>query len=169
MKAIIKELFIMALLLMVVVFMVGIVFYEYMPNNKTVPEPIAYRTDSSTTAILQEISSTTTDSGTNNTTTTAVDEPIISYSIGSEELSTAASKHSFTSGKTDPFAEYVEPVATTTDGNTTDSNTTTNTTGTNTTSSTSTSQGSTSSSNGGSKTNSDSNSTGTFFEKPNSK
>lgn len=155
MKSLSKELFIMALLLMVVVFMIGIIFYQYMPNNKTVPEPVSYRADSSTTSILQEIASTSTDN--ENSSTSADTQSIIkSYSIGSKELSTAASKQSFTSGKTDPFAEYIEPTPTT-DGNTTNTNTTngSNTTKTNT----STTQGSTS----------HSNSTGTFFEKPNSK
>ena len=36
MQAISKEIFIMALLLMIVVFMLGMVFYKYMPNNKTI-------------------------------------------------------------------------------------------------------------------------------------
>lgn len=157
MKALSKELFIMALLLMVVVFMVGLIFYQYMPNNKTVPEPVSYRADSSTTSILQEIASTSTDDGSNSTGSEA-QSIIKSYSIGSQELSTAASKQSFTSGKTDPFAEYVEPTA----------SNTTNTTGTNTTTITNTTQGTTSNSNG-SQTNTKSNSTGTFFEKPNSK
>lgn len=154
MKALSKELFIMALLLMIVVFMVGIIFYQYMPNNKTVPEPVSYRADSSTTSILQEIASTSTSD--DNSSGSESQSIIKSYSIGSQELSTAASKHSFTSGKTDPFAEYVEPVATNT----------TNTTGTNTTA-TNTAQGTTNN-NGGQKT-TNSNSTGTFFEKPNSK
>lgn len=155
MKSLSKELFIMALLLMVVVFMIGIIFYQYMPNNKTVPEPVSYRADSSTTSILQEIASTSTDNE-NSSTSSDTQSIIKSYSIGSKELSTAASKQSFTSGKTDPFAEYIEPTPMT-DGNTTNTNTTngSNTTKTNT----STTQGSTS----------HSNSTGTFFEKPNSK
>lgn len=149
MKTVSKELFIMALLLMIVVFMIGMVFYEYMPNNKTVPEPITYTADSSTTAVLQEISSstTTTDYG-----STSEPESIIkSYSIGTKDIATAAAKQIIDSGKTDPFAPYTEPVS---DGNTVGN--TTNTTG-----------------NGGNtkptNTNKDSNSTGTFFEKPNSK
>ena len=155
MKSLSKELFIMALLLMVVVFMIGIIFYQYMPNNKTVPEPVSYRADSSTTSILQEIASTSTDNE-NSSTSSDTQSIIKSYSIGSKELSTAASKQSFTSGKTDPFAEYIEPTHTT-DGYKTNTNTrnVSNTTKTNT----STTQGSTS----------HSNSTGTFFEKPNSK
>ena len=65
-----------------------------------------------------------------------------------KELATAASKQSYTSGKTDPFAEYTG-TTTTTNGNTTDTNTTTTTS----------TQGNSS----------NSSSTGTFFESSNSK
>jgi hypothetical protein len=151
MKSLSKELFIMALLLMIVVFMVGIIFYEYMPNNKTVPEPISYSTEASTTAVLQEIAATST-SSTGSSSSTETQSVIKSYSIGAKELTTAESKQSYTSGKTDPFAEYVETTTnTTTDGNTTSTNDGT----TNSTNSTT-----------GKTTNS---STGTFFEKSNSK
>lgn len=145
MKSLSKELFIMALLIMIVVFMVGIIFYEYMPNNKTVPEPITYSTSSTTTAVLQEIASSASDTSSSDSMETQ--SIIKSYSIGTKELSTAASKQSYTSGKTDPFAEYTG-TSNTTNGNTTGTNTTTNTT-----------QGNTS----------NSGSTGTFFEKSNSK
>lgn len=147
MKSLSKELFIMALLIMIVVFMVGIIFYEYMPNNKTVPEPITYSTASTTTAVLQEIAATASD--TSSSSDSIETQSIIkSYSIGTKELSTAASKQSYTSGKTDPFAEYTGTTSTT-NGNTTDTNTTTTTT----------TQGNSS----------NSSSTGTFFESSNSK
>lgn len=147
MKSLSKELFIMALLIMIVVFMVGIIFYEYMPNNKTVPEPITYSTASTTTAVLQEIAATASD--TSSSSDSIETQSIIkSYSIGTKELSTAASKQSYTSGKTDPFAEYTGTTSNT-NGNTTDTNTTTTTT----------TQGNSS----------NSSSTGTFFESSNSK
>ena len=147
MKSLSKELFIMALLIMIVVFMVGIIFYEYMPNNKTVPEPITYSTASTTTAVLQEIAATASDSS-SSSDSIETRSIIKSYSIGTKELSTAASKQSYTSGKTDPFAEYTGTTSTT-NGNTTDTNTTTTTT----------TQGNSS----------NSSSTGTFFESSNSK
>lgn len=115
MKTLSKELFLMALLLMIVVFMVGMVFYEYMPNNKTVPEPITYTADSSTTAVLQEIATVTSQTTTGGS---EVESVIKSYSIGTKELTTAASKQVYTSGKTDPFAVYKETVTNTVDGNT---------------------------------------------------
>ena len=148
MKSISKEMFIMALLLMIVVFMLGMVFYKYMPNNKTVPEPISYSADSSTTAVLQEISAST--GYGDNSNEDSVDDVIKSYSIGTQELVTAASKQTYVSGKTDPFAEYKDAPSADATGNTT-----ANTSATNTTSAPSTTT--------------DTNSTGTFFEKKDSK
>lgn len=142
MKSISKELFIMALLLMIVVFMIGMVFYKYMPNNKTVPEPATYTTDSSTAAVLQEISSSQAYSSDDEDS--EVEDVIKSYSIGQKELSTAASKQTYVSGKTDPFAEYKEP----------DPNSVNNTGNTNVVNP---------------NTNTASSSTGTFFEKKGSK
>ena len=152
MRSISKELFIMALLLMIVVFMLGIVFYKYMPNNKTVPETVTYTADSTTTAVLQEISSSSGYTDSNNEEE-KVEDVIKSYSIGTQELATAASKQTYVSGKTDPFAEYKEEAA-----NTTASNTVGNTTGNNNTATTP-----------APATNTNANSTGTFFEKKGSK
>lgn len=150
MKTISKELFIMTLLVMIVIFMIGMIFYKYMPNNRTVPEPITYTADSSTTALLQEISAS---SGYNYYNDQSEVEDIIkSYSVGAKELSTAASKRTYVSGKTDPFAEYKEA-----DTNSVNSNTVGDTSATN-----SNSQADTS-------INNNSSSTGSFFENKNSK
>ena len=122
MNSISKEIFIMALLLMIVVFMIGMVFYKYMPNNKTVPEPIVYSAEASTTAVLQEIKASSYGSSLDGEE--EVQDIIKSYSIGTTELTTAASKQTYVSGKTDPFAEYSDGSSNTvgTDGNTTVSN-----------------------------------------------
>lgn len=146
MKSLSKELFIMALLLMIVVFMIGMIFYQYMPNNKTVPEPVTYTADSTTTAVLQEIAVLSSESEEGSSEPESI---IKSYSIGAKELSTAAARKSYTSGKTDPFAEYkVEEQNANTVGNTTTNN-----------SSSSSTQSATQ----------NLSSTGTFFENKNSK
>ena len=159
MRSVSKELFIVALLLMIVVFMIGMVFYKYMPNNKTVPEPITYTADSSTTAVLQEISASssyyTDEDGQNE----VVQDVIKSYSIGQAELSTAAAKQTYVSGKTNPFAEYKDSTTNTVDANgNTVANTNTVNTNPNDNQQPQPAQ---------SKT--DPNSTGTFFEKKGSK
>lgn len=152
MRSVSRELFIMALLLMIVVFMVGMIFYKYMPNNKIVPEPIAYTADSSTTTTLQEIAASR-DSVSGSSETKSV---IKSYSIGEKDLSAAASKQTYVSGKTDPFAEYVEPKqdpnSTNTVGNTVTGSGATNTVP-----------------NSNTNTNKNGSSTGTFFESSSSK
>ena len=84
MNSISKEIFIMALLLMIVVFMIGMVFYKYMPNNKTVPEPIVYSAEASITAVLQEIKASSYGSDLENEE--EVQDIIKSYSIGTTEL-----------------------------------------------------------------------------------
>lgn len=106
MHSISKEFFIIALLVMIVIFMIGMVFYKYMPNNKTIPDPVTYTADVYTTEVLQEISASNDYSYSNENK--EVDDIIKSYSIGATELSTAASKKTYVSGKTNPFAEYKE-------------------------------------------------------------
>ena len=147
----IKELFIIALLFVVIMFIIGILVYDFIPTNKVVPQAIEYTADSTVTATLQEITadlasqSTTTDSSSNYDETESL---LKSYSIGKSDLSNYKSKNAFESGKPDPFSEYTEP-----DANTA-ANTVANTTGNNAT--TNTSKG-------------NSNTSGTFFEKPNLK
>lgn len=156
-----KEIFIMALLLMIVVFMIGLVFYEYMPNNKIIPEAKTYSADSSTTSILQEIAATSTNSGDDEGGSSNLEDTLLqSYSIGSDDLSTAASKHSYTSGKTNPFAEYVDPNVNMVNSTTVNGTTTAQPT----TAPQQAASGSVSNKNSG-----NSSSTGSFFEKPNSK
>ena len=160
MKSISKEIFIIALLLMIVVFMIGMVFYKFMPNNKTVPEPISYSTDSATLEVLQEISASNALENSNESDDEGdineVEDIIKSYSIGEKELDSAATSQTYVSGKTDPFAEYT---ATNADSNTVDTNTTLDDTNTNTTNR----------NRAGSQPKTDTNSTGTFFEKKGSK
>ena len=55
MKALVKEIFIGVLLLMVVVFTLGILFYDSMPNNKATSTSITYTADSKVTTTIQQI------------------------------------------------------------------------------------------------------------------
>ena len=59
MKALVKEIFIGVLLLMVVVFTLGILFYDSMPNNKATSTSITYTADSKVTATIQQITEET--------------------------------------------------------------------------------------------------------------
>ena len=159
-----KELFIVALLLMIVVFMIGMVFYKYMPNNKTVPEPVTYSADATTTSILQEISASSSSYSDESGENEVAQDVIKSYSIGQSELTSAAAKQTYVSGKTNPFAEYQAPTANTVDAN---GNTVANTNTVNQNPNTQPAQQQAQPQPAQAKT--DPNSTGTFFEKKGSK
>jgi hypothetical protein len=113
MKSVIKEIFIGSLLLMVIIFTLGILFYDTMPNNKVTPNSITYTAEASVTSAIQEISASK-DETTSSSTSSLEDEllnigsVIASYSLGSSDLSTYAARNTYESGKVDPFAEYVE-------------------------------------------------------------
>jgi hypothetical protein len=129
MKSAVKETFIGALILMVVIFTLGILFYDAMPNNKTTPTSITYTAEASVTSAIQEISAENELASSSSSSSSLEDELlnigaiIASYSLGSSELSSFAAKNTYESGKTDPFAEYVESTSSTSEG-TTSTNTT---------------------------------------------
>lgn len=170
MKSLVKELFIGVLLLMVVVFTLGILFYDSMPNNKATPTSITYTADTAVTTTIQQISeekanSTSNSSSSSNSSGLDIGSVIASYSIGSTDLSTYAQRKTYESGKVDPFEDYKEEKNT--DGNTTGNNN--NSTGNNNSSnsnSSSNSNNGNSNNNGSSKNDS---STGKLFENKNSK
>lgn len=168
MKSLVKELFIGILLLMVVVFTLGILFYDSMPNNKATPTSITYTADTAVTTTIQQISeekanSTSNSSSSSDSSGLNIGSVIASYSIGSTDLSTYAQRKTYESGKVDPFEDYKEE--TNTDGNTTGDNN--NSTGNNSNgNSSSNSNNGNSNSNGSSKNDS---STGKLFENKNYK
>lgn len=172
MKSLVKELFIGVLLLMVVVFTLGILFYDSMPNNKATPTSITYTADTAVTTTIQQISeekanSASNSSSSSNSSGLDIGSVIASYSIGSTDLSTYAQRKTYESGKVDPFEDYKEE--TNADGNTTGDNN--NSTGNNNNSN-SNGNSSSNSNNGNSNSNASSkndSSTGKLFENKNSK
>ena len=120
MKALVKEIFIGVLLLMVVVFTLGILFYDSMPNNKATSTSITYTADSKVTTTIQQIaeekanSEATDDSS--NSSGLDIGSVLASYSIGSTDLSEYASRKTYESGKVDPFADYQEETPSEGDG-----------------------------------------------------
>ena len=95
-KAIIKEVFIMLLLCVAIVLVFGVIFYDYIPTNKAVPNKLeAYVTPEN----IQE----------------EIDEEIIemnkvevSYEITESDLDLYKQTHSYTPGKRDPFSASTE-------------------------------------------------------------
>ena len=95
-KAIIKEIFIMLLLCVAIVLVFGVIFYDYIPTNKAVPNKLeAYVTPEN----IQE----------------EIDEEImemnkieVSYEITESDLDLYKQTHSYTPGKRDPFTASTE-------------------------------------------------------------
>ena len=121
MKSLVKELFIGVMLLMIVVFTLGIIFYDSMPNNKLAPTSITYTANATVTSTIQQISEEKSKNNTTSSSNTSsgIDfgSVIASYSIGSTDLSIYESRKNYESGKTDPFEDYVEETTDDEDGN----------------------------------------------------
>lgn len=95
-KAIIKEIIISLLLCLAIILIVGIVFYEYIPVAKVVPEPVAYTTPEETKSQLL--------------TTSTVDENqvVMTYEINSSDLNNYKKTQEYKPGKANPFSTYTE-------------------------------------------------------------
>lgn len=110
-KTIIKETLIFLLLLFVIMLVLGIMFYDYVPNNKVVPIALkSYELSETTQEELRE-------------TISSESENIVkTYYIDSSDLSVYASTKDYNKGKANPFEDYTT--------NTTDTSNTTNATNT---------------------------------------
>lgn len=117
-KTIAKEAGIVILLLIAVALALGILFYEYIPTNKTVPIKIeAYTVPEDIKEELQE----TVEEGQNIVRT---------YYIDSSDLSMYETTKEYDKGKANPFADYT--TNTTSGNNIANSNSNNNTAGNNT-------------------------------------
>lgn len=91
-KSFIKEFFIMALLLSIIFLILGILFYDYIPTNKVIPEKVAYETPTEVTEELNE-------------QITQLEKIEISYEITDEDLKTYENLESYNPGRVNPFAD----------------------------------------------------------------
>ncbi len=123
-KTVIKEIFIFILLLIAVALVLGILFYDYIPNNKVVPT--ALKPYQLTEEAQEELDETMNSSSENIVKT---------YYIDSSDLSVYASKKDYNKGKVNPFEDYTKETQT----NTTNTTSTVNTSKANTTESKNTS------------------------------
>lgn len=120
-KTVIKEIFIFLLLLLVIALVLGIMFYDYIPNNKTVP-----------TALKQYELAPEAQEELNETMSRSSENIVKTYYIDSSDLSAYASTKDYNKGKVNPFEDYTSE--NTTNNTTSNTNTkNTNTTGNKTT------------------------------------
>lgn len=122
-KNIIKEIIIVLLLILAIILILGILLYEYVPNNKIIPQQVSYTTPEN---VKEELS-----------TSENVDDSqvIMTYEVTATDLTNYKKTKDYVSGKKDPF-ESIESQNTTTEnttsGNTVNSGTTGNSSTTNT-------------------------------------
>ena len=122
-KNIIKEIIIVFLLILAIILILGILLYEYVPNNKIIPQQVSYTTPEN---VKEELS-----------TSENVDDSqvIMTYEVTATDLTNYKKTKDYVSGKKNPF-ESIESQNTTTEnttsGNTVNSGTTGNSSTTNT-------------------------------------
>ena len=131
-KNIIKEIIIVLLLILAIILILGILLYEYVPNNKIIPQQVSYTTPEN---VKEELS-----------TSENVDDSqvIMTYEVTATDLTNYKKTKDYVSGKKNPF-ESIESQNTTTEnttsGNTVNSGTTGNSSTTNTNTTDNTQQG----------------------------
>lgn len=103
-KSIIKEVIIILLLLLAVVLALGVLFYDYIPSNKTVPSVSTYKTAESVAKELQE-------------QVTGDEAVLVTYEITSDDLKQLEKTNEYDAGKVNPFSTYQTPVENTQDTN----------------------------------------------------
>lgn len=94
-KTIIKEIFIFLLLLVVIALVLGVIFYDYVPNNKVVPT--ALKPYQLTEEVREEL---------NETMSRSSENIVKTYYIDSSDLSVYASTKDYNKGKVNPFEDY---------------------------------------------------------------
>ncbi len=119
-KTIIKEIGIVLLLLVAIALILGIIFYDYNPSNKTVPakvEPYAFPED-----VKEELTETLQN----------LEQNIVrTYYIDSQDLNLYEATNDYDKGKVNPFAEESSSSTGTVENNGTNTTSSSNTTSNN--------------------------------------
>ena len=97
-KSVFKEVSIMILICLAIALVLGVIFYDYIPNNKVLPSKIAYETPKN---VKQEIE----------VEITEYEKENVVYEITDSDLNLYRSTKSYVPGKADPFADLSNEVA----------------------------------------------------------
>ena len=97
-KDIIKEIIIVLLMIIALILIVGLIFYQYVPFAKKIPEEISYKTPSNVKEALQAAG--------------AVDEDkvILTYELDQTDLNNYQRINEYKPGKPNPFSSYEKEV-----------------------------------------------------------
>ena len=96
-KSVIKEIFIILLLSIAILLILGILFYEYIPINRIIPEREAYVTPNE---VKEEIDETITET----------EKVEVTYEVTDSDLNIYQQSGSYIEGKANPFAAISEDV-----------------------------------------------------------
>ncbi len=110
-KSIIKETFIMLLLCIAIALILGILFYDYIPTNKVIPQKEAYSTPENVKIEINE-------------QVTEIEKTEVSYEITDSDLNIYKQTSSYKPGKRDPFSLTTQTVENNTTGDTNSNDTT---------------------------------------------
>ncbi len=108
MKNALKNIVLIVALAAVIVIIIAILLYDFIPSGSTVAEPNIYTADASTTKILSEIaeeSSSLNDQQNNAGSSTEPNIVLKSYSITETDLALYTASNEYEPGKADPFAD----------------------------------------------------------------
>lgn len=94
-KSVMKEVCIMILLALAILSILGILFYEYIPASKTLPQMEAYITPEN---VKKEINEDVLNEST----------VVQTYSMDETEIKISKKQGDYKAGKQDPFADYLE-------------------------------------------------------------
>ena len=92
-KTILKEVIIALLLCLAILLVLAVLLYSYIPNNKVIPELVAYTAPDDAKQALTEAGADTS-------------QVILTYEINSSDLSTAQKTNEYNPGKVNPFSTY---------------------------------------------------------------
>ena len=90
-KSVLKEIFIILLLSIAILLILGILFYDYIPINRVIPEAEAYTTPEN---VQEEISETITEA----------EKIEVTYEVTDSDLNIYQQSGRYTEGKANPFA-----------------------------------------------------------------
>lgn len=110
-KKTIKEIIIILLITLAIILILGVLLYEYVPNNKVIPEKVSYTTPDN---IKEELAKE--DAEENST-------PIYVYSLEPTDINNYRRIDSYVPGKVNPFSSYENPVENLEENNSTNSST----------------------------------------------
>ena len=108
MKRFLKELMITVLLCIALVLILAVIFYDYIPINKTIPEPVEYAMPESLSEVKEELK---------NAVEEEEEKIIVTYEIDDSDLNGYKKQGSYKEGKVDPFSVTIESPTNTTNNN----------------------------------------------------